>query len=179
MSDSKGPYYAEGRYRCEVTDQGIGAAKTGTIQIVFKFRVLEGTQPVCEVENQYERTLYLAVTEKTLEYVVPKLRSMGYDRYGISFIDLNNPRHHDFRGKEFEAYCKHENDLQGEPREKWDVASNGGSKPLDLKAPDSKALRNMDMLFARAAKNMGQSAPASAGPQAVPKQASEDSEVPF
>lgn len=180
MDSSRKAYYAEGRYRCQITDQGLTTAKTGNLQVALKFRVLRGTQPQQELEQQYERRMWLTATPNTLDFLVPKLVSVGYDRDGLSFIDLANPRHCDLRGNEFDAYCQHE-DKGGDPEEKWNI-SNGESKPMELKAPDAKALRNMDMLFARARKNLGQATPAKAGPQPVPsnnQEATAEDRVPF
>lgn len=177
MSNSA-PFYQPGRYLCEIVDQGLTNAKTGTLQIALKFKVLRGTQPDVEV-IQYERTVFLAVTEKTMQYVVPKLQALGYTRDALRFLNLEDPNHHDLRGTEAVMFCKHETGQDGVLREKWDVAS--GSKALELTPPDPKALRTMDQLFAKARKDAGMvSAPKNVVPaMAGPPLEITDEDVPF
>jgi hypothetical protein len=179
MSNNSGPFYGVGRYMCEITDQGLTAAKTGTLQIALKFKVLRCTQPEGET-TQYERTTFLAVTENTLPYLVPKLEAIGYTRDGLKYLNLDDPQCHDLRGTGVEMFCKHENDQDGKLRERWDIASSQ-SKPLELNAPDAKALRAMDQLYGRAKKNAGLvSKPASARP--APAAASQEvtlDDIPF
>jgi len=168
---------------CQITDQGLSEAKTGTLQVVIKFRVLRCTQPAGEVAEQYERTVYLAVTEKTFQYLIPKLEAIGYNRDGLRFLNLEDPQHHDLRGQEVEMYCQHENDNTDatKQREKWDIAARQ-SKALDLTPADAKALRTMDALYGRARKNAGlTSKPASARPVPVEPDGLgiDDSEIPF
>jgi hypothetical protein len=180
--ESKGPFYTEGRYLCEITDQGLSKASTGTVQIVLRFKVIEGTQPQHEVTQQYERTAYLSVTDRTMQYLVPKLHALGYTRDSLKFLNLTEPQCHDLRGQQADFYCKHEVGQQGGMREKWDVASQSESAPLELKPPDAKELRQLDMLFGKHLKETG-SKPA-AKPQPVAVQPSgdwtpTDDEVPF
>lgn len=148
------PFYDEGRYRCEVIDQGLSKAATGTVQIVLKVRVLEGTTPERELTQQYERTIYLSVTDKTMKYLVPKLQALGYSRDSFRFISLSEPNYEDLRGTAAEFYCKHE-DGQGGLREKWDVATIRSTELLDLKPVGSKELRELDLLFGRERKSSG------------------------
>lgn len=172
-------FYAEGRYLCEIVDQGLSTAKSGNMQIVFKVKVLEGTQPARDVK-QYERSIYLTVTEKTMEYLVPKLQALGYHRDALRFLDLSQSQHHDLRGQQAEIFCKHEEGNDGNLREKWDIASSQ-SKPLDLVAPDSKVLRQLDALFGRQVKNSGgvvKPVAAKAAPADEPQEV-DDSDVPF
>jgi hypothetical protein len=148
------PHYAKGRYLVEITDQGLTKASTGNFQIVLRFKVLEGTQPVCEVQ-QYERTAYLVITENTVDFLMPKLAALGYDHDSLKHLNLRDPQAHDLRGTQAEFFCKHEQDRNGEWRERWDVAMGGASKPLELKPPDQRELRTLDALFGRARKANG------------------------
>jgi hypothetical protein len=182
---NQGPYYQQGRYLCEIVDHGLTTASTGTLQEAVKFRVLEGTQPQCDVA-QYERTAYLAITEKTMSYLVPKLGAMGID--GLKQLKKGDPAYRDLSGVQVEMYCKHEAQSGQESREKWDIASSQ-SKSLELKPVDDKALRQLDMLFGVERKNSGGgvvSAPRSAKPVPVsagdgpdPDWGVSDEDVPF
>lgn len=176
------PFYGEGRYRCEITEQGLGQTKTGNVQVVIRFRVLEGVNPDGPVRQQYERTAYLTVTENTIPYLLPKLQALGYNRTGIRNIDLSDPDPQDLRGTQGVFFCKHEEDQSGSPREKWDVSS-GESKPLDLVKPNAKAIRDLDALFGAAAKSQGGASAAPkkqpSRPVAVTANGIDDSDIPF
>lgn len=148
-----GPFYPAGRYRCEIVDHGLTTAGTGTVQEAIRFLVLEGTQPAAEV-TQYERTAYLPVTEKTMQYLVPKLAAIGID--GLKQLKKGDPSYKSLAGTYVEMYCKHESQPGKETREKWDVASSQGT-PLEFKPIDDKALRQLDMLFGKEKKNAGSS----------------------
>jgi hypothetical protein len=183
---NNGPFYAQGRYLCEIVDHGLTTAGTGTVQAAIKFRVIEGTQPEQEV-TQYERTAYLPITEKTMQYLVPKLASLGID--SLKQLKKGGSDYRDLAGTHVEMFCKHEPQSEGQPREKWDVAQSQ-SKPLELKAVDDKALRNLDMLFGKELKNSGSvgapkpqavkaPATAAAGPDPNWGEIGDDDLVPF
>jgi hypothetical protein len=179
---SSGPFYPRGVYRGLIMDQGLSKAGTGTVQIVIRFKVLEAVQPVGDVSAQYERTAYIPVTEKSMEYLPAKLEALGYTRDSIRYFDLMNPQCHDLRGNEADFFCKHENDKNGDLREKWDIATGGSSKALELTPPDAQAVRNLDMLFARARKQTAATParPAQRSPQAMPSHPGiTDDDVPF
>lgn len=175
---SNGPFYARGVYRCQILDHGLTKAGTGTTQIAIKFRVIEGVQPEGDVDAQYERTAFIPVTERTMEYLPKKLEALGYTRDSLKYLNLSEPNCHDMRGSEVEFFCKHENDRNGELREKWDVATGGSAKPLELKPPAASDVRTLDMLFSKARKESGASAP-KPRPAAVPAGAARtDEEAP-
>lgn len=177
-----GPYYAKGRYRAQVKEQALGQAQTGTTQFAVKVTILECLTPLSEV-SQYDRTIYLAITDKTMEYVVPKLQGIGYTRDSLKYLDPKEPNHHSFVGQEIEVFCNHENNRDGVLQEKWDIARQG-SKPLDVKPADKNAIRTLDMLFSRAVKQSGgASAARSPIPQSAPRSTPDleltDSDCPF
>lgn len=165
---SQGPHYAAGRYRCEITNHGLTKASTGTVQIVIKFRVLESINPRVPIEQNYERMAFLPVTEKTMEYLIPKLEALGYSRDSIRFLDLDNPQCHDLRGTTAEFFCKHEAGQDGSMRERWDVCTP--SAAMELKPPDPQDIRRLDMLFGRARKT---GSPASR-PKDIPPSSSDE-----
>jgi hypothetical protein len=147
-----GPFYAPGRYRCEVVQQGIGEAKTGTPQFVLKFRVLEfeNGEPV---HSQYERTSFNSITDKTMEYFVKKLAAIGFERESLKYLDPAYTGYQSFVGNIVVMFCIHDKDSQtNESREKWDIAYINSSEPLELKPVDSGKLRQLDVLFGAASK---------------------------
>lgn len=166
---SNGPFYASARYRAKVLEQALGKAQTGTTQFILKVRILECLTPVSDVQ-QYERTIYMAITESTMQYVVPKLQSIGYTRDSLRYLSPSEPNHHSFVGQEINVFCKHENDRNGDLREKWDIArSDGSSKPLEVTPVDKPALRNLDMLFGKALKEAGATTNKPAKPMPPPR----------
>lgn len=141
------PYFEEGRYRGEIVAQALGQARTGTPQIVLRFKVLEfenGTP----VQNQYERTIYRALTVNTMPYVIEDLKTLGYTRDSFRFIDPVDPNHHSFIGQEFVAFCQHKAGQDGGLREQWGIAKDGGGK-LEVEPLESKKLRELDNLFGK------------------------------
>lgn len=165
--NNSGPHYEPGRYVGVVTDQGLTKASTGTIQLVLKIRITEGTQPARDVE-QYERTLFLAITDKTLPYLVPKLQALGYNRDSFAYLDKTNPQHQDLAGTKAEFFCKHEPGKDGDLRERWDVCSPSA---LDLKPPDVADVRKLDALFGKQLKALKAAAPK---PAVTPKLAASE-----
>jgi hypothetical protein len=178
------PHYAKGRYLVEITDQGLTKASTGNFQIVLRFKVLEGTQPQCDVE-QYERTAYLAITDNTVEYLTPKLAALGYNHDSLRHLNLQDSNPHDLRGTQVEFFCKHEQDRNNEWRERWDVVTGGAGKPLELKPPDQRELRTLDAMFGRVRKANGAAAPrrqavsTNSAPDSAYAQELTDADVPF
>lgn len=145
-----GPFYAPGRYICEMTDQGLSTASTGTPQIVWRFLVLE-TDRREQVPAQYERTIYRAVTERTMPYVLDDLRTLGFRGDSFKELDPNNPDHQSFKGVQFVAFCNHEEGQDGKTREKWGIVNEGS---FEIKPMESKKVRELDALFGKELKKL-------------------------
>lgn len=151
------PFYEKGRYICEMVNQGITKSKnTGTPQIVWRFLVLE-TENHEPVDAQYERTIYRAVTDKTMPYVLQDLQTLGFQYDSFKMIDPNTPGYQDFTGKQFLAFCSHE-EYEGSTREKWGIANEGAA--FEVTPLDAPALRQLDALFGKQLKTLKETAPA-------------------
>jgi hypothetical protein len=183
------PFYEEGRYLCEITQQAMGkSAQKGTPQFVLRFKVLECLTPQLPV-TQYERTCNLYITEKTIEHFISKLESIGFTGDSLNQLDPRSAKYHNFVGCEAEMYCKHEQGQDGNMYEKWDIArADFESKPIDVPLLDPKELRQLDMLFGKQLKgNRAQPAPtrsaAGSSANAAPPNSSgfevSDDDVPF
>jgi hypothetical protein len=151
------PFYEPGRYACKVTEQALGEAKTGNTQFVLRFTVLGKVDPAdpsryIPAAAQYERTMYRAITEKTVPYLIEDLKTLKFKGGSFSDLDPNNPGFHDFTGLDFDGWCKHEKDQQGQMREKWGVARTSG--PLEVKPVEPKKLRELDNLFGKQLKEI-------------------------
>lgn len=173
------PFYAPGRYVCEMTDQALGKASTGTAQIVWRFRVLE-TETGDQLAAQYERTIYRSVTDKTMPYVLEDLRTLGFNRDSFAEIDPSTPGYQSFKGVQFTAFCTHEEDQRnGGWRERWGIANSGAFEVTPL---EKGKVRELDALFGKQLKTLKTgAAPPRQEPVAQPvtSEGISDDDVPF
>jgi len=177
---SKGPHYDQGIHVGEVLQQGLTKAATGTFQFVLTIRVLGVADPrdptsYTPHRNQFQRSIYMAITEKTVEYVVPSLETLGYEGSTFGALDPGHPEHQSFVGKTFDFLCTHEADQEGNMRERWSVART--AKLPELKPLESREMRQLDALFGKALAGKGKKKE----PVLVPGDALEidESEIPF
>jgi hypothetical protein len=99
-----GPYYGEGPYKCRVLDQGFNEAKTGTAQFWLKFLVLERIEPFNDGIEQFSRTAYFPITEKTADRLMHDLHTLGYTGHTFDGLDPQLPNHHSFVSGRNRAY---------------------------------------------------------------------------
>jgi hypothetical protein len=160
---NQGPYYAPGAYIGEVIAQGLTKNEnTNNTQFVLRVKILgkpdasdpESMEPVT---YQYERTMWMSITEKTAERVVTDLRKIGYQANSFGPLDPSHAQHESFIGNQVDLYCKHEADQHGQLREKWMISRQGGGMKI---APlEAKDVRALDMLFGKALKNAAPTPP--------------------
>ena len=158
-------YYSVGRYACRINSQALGQAQTGTPQFILRFTVLAQVFDDGETQNvnrQYERSSYRAITEKTVPYLVEDLKTLGATISSFRDLDPSSPSFCDLAGQEVDMWCSHEKGQDGELREKWGVARQGGPKKdaPPAKPVDAAKLRSLDNLFGKALKEL---APKSGG----------------
>ena len=178
---NKGPYYDEGIHVGQVLQQGLTKATTGTFQFVLTIKVLGVADPHDSTtyvphRTQFQRSIYMAITEKTIEFVVPTLETLGYEGSTFGALDPSHPEYQSFVDKTFDFMCLHEKDQEGNLREKWSVARR--AKLPELKPLESREMRQLDALFGRALASKGKKPPVS-----VPGDANEtgitDDDIPF
>lgn len=149
---SRGPHYEKAAYVGRITAQAMGETGTGKPQFVLRFLVLGRVNPLdpqgellaCE---QYERTMYRVITDKTIEYLTEDLEKLGFQGESFKDLDPASPTCHSFVGSEHEFYCNHEANQEGGLREKWGLAR--GASALEVKALEPKAVRQLDTLFGK------------------------------
>ena len=172
------PYYEEGLHVGEIKQHGIGRTKTDKPQIVWRVKVLgypEGENGLIPHRAQYERTIYQVISEKTVPFVTEQLKSIGFDGEKVSQLDPNHPQHVDMRGMQVNLWCKWEDDLEGEPRERWQFSR--GPQALELPQLSTKETRELDSLFGR---NKNAAKPATSAPvQNVHNEEITDDDIPF
>lgn len=176
---NSGPFYDIGVHVGEVISQGLTKANTGTPQFILRVKILgipEG-ETYSTHRTQYERSIYMALTEKTMQYVVPKLQQLGFTGQSISQLDPSHPHHQSFVGNQVDLWCAHENDTKGGVREKWSISRP--QSEMQITPLDSKQVRELDSLFGKA---LGKSAPSEVATKSNSRDDSleiTDDDIPF
>ena len=144
------PFYEPGRYGAEVVNQALGKAKTGTPQFVLKCKILyalvNGEQ--VGLRQQYERSIFMYLSENAAKYTIEKLQEIGFDGSSFRQLDLSHANPCDFRTKQIMLDCKHEEDQNGVARERWDLAWTGSGE-IEITPLDAAEIRKLDSLFGK------------------------------
>lgn len=151
-------HFSEGRYRVRVVSQCFSTTKSNSPQFVLRvtpvgFYNLERPGGALEVCDSYERSIFLAITDKSIDYVVDKLAAIGFEGRSFSELDPEAANHVSLVGREFDAVCRHDA-YEGVTREKWDVSTmtTAPGSPLD-----KAGLRKLDTLYgAKLKRGIGQ-----------------------
>lgn len=140
-------HYQEGQYLAVVKQQGFQESSNGNPMIVLvvkpyvQFIYPNGVEEEDNIQDGYERTIRLVVTDNTKDFVLDKLRAAGFD--GSSFREL------ELQGKSVRCRCSH--DVNGDKEyESWDLVFTRESKPVE--PLDSAAARKLDAMFGSALK---------------------------
>jgi hypothetical protein len=161
-------YYNPGTYLGEITNHILGETKTGKPQLILQFMVqamVNEADPANPLScgDQYERTMYRVITDKTIDFVMEDLQRLGFQGNSFSELDLNTDVHQDFRGQKHEFYCQHR-EYNGKTHEDWGFARGAAvAKPLD-----TNSVRQLDAMFGKQLKAQSQAAKAAAPQQAAP-----------
>ncbi len=154
-------HYQPGEYWGDVVDHGLTEAQTGTPQLYVRFLVLGKVSAVDpeqydEAGEQYERTVYRPITDKTIDFVTEDMERLDF--HGTMFEDFkaDGPGDFDIRGTQFKFFCKHEvyNHVQ---KEKWSIARERTTTPV---ADD--AMKRLQTTFGKYLKPLAKSGPAAA-----------------
>lgn len=177
------PFYLPGKYKGAVIDQALGKNHKNTPQFVLrvqiKARLVDGNEEIVKV--QQDRSIYMYLSEGAAPYTIEKLQGIGFEGRSIRQLDLNHEDAHDFRGQIIDLICNHEEDQNGESREKWEL--QWGSGAIEITPLDAAEARKLDALFAKSLG--GAKAPPKktqkprSEPQAVPAGGISDDDVPF
>lgn len=159
---AKALHYEPGRYWGKVTNQKLTQSSTGNSQIVITFHIVGKVNPndpdgdLLPCPNEYERSIFRTITEKTIQWVEQDLERLGFEGESFGQIDLEHPNCCDLRGKELAFSCTHEADnreeFAGVLRERWSIATDGTGP--QLKPLDSKAIRKLDAMFGKSLKGL-------------------------
>lgn len=180
------PYYEAGRYEGQITSQGFVKAKSGNTQFVLRFVVKGKIDPanpdnMFSVPNQYERTVYRALTEKTIEYFFEDMNSLGIEGLeSFTELDPSTDGFIDLKGRTADFNCQHE-DSEGGKREKWFIARRGAGATKAVESIATSEVKSLDRLFGKHLKK----SPAATTPRlavqqpAVSSAVITDEDIPF
>jgi len=158
MADQR-PDYDQGRYWGRCISQAIGESKAkegesqGSRFVALGFQV-RGKVNAADPEGHLlacpagERTVFLYLTEKSIERTIDELRSLGFDKDSFKFLLPETPGYVNLNGVECALQCRHET-YQGKTKDKWSIAGGGGP---NIKALDTAGVRQLDALYGKALK---------------------------
>ena len=144
-------HYEVGRYWAKLAKTALSEASTGTAQLVITFDVqgrIDPANPDGELLpcQNYERSIFRAITEKTINWLMEDLQTLGFEGTSFQQLDPQDQKFIDLKGVEFEVYCNHKT-WQGISKEDWSLAGSGGGPPI--KPLDAEAVRKLDALFGK------------------------------
>lgn len=137
---------AEGKYRIRLKEHVMSESKNGNPQIAIQFDVIGVYGPNGEYSQHapFERTMFLTITDKTVDWIMETLRAIGFMGKSFTELDTQQPNHHSFAGVEVDAWCKHD-EYDGKTREKWNISRGAGASLP--KPSDRSSLRKLDALY--------------------------------
>ncbi len=158
------PYYEPGTYLAEIIGQGFNEAKTGTMQFCLRIvpKLLfasDGEEHL--VLQEYERTIFRPITDKTVSWVLEELTALGWQGTKWGELDPQTEGHHSFVGQNTKVLCQHE-EYESSIRERWQLFSE--TREMPVVAPDK--LRRLDDAFGRAVKDFRKGNPVPVAPPA-------------
>lgn len=145
------PFYDEGLHVGEIISHQLTKARTGTNQLVIRVKILgvPNEQNYIPHAYQYERSIFWSLTEKTVPFVVDKLKRLHFEGHP-SQLDPSSSDPISLKGHQVDLWCSHEPGLNGGIRERWDVAGQMSIAQRAITPLSSKEMRELDMLFGKA-----------------------------
>lgn len=169
------PYYEPGTYLAEIIGQGFNEAKTGTMQFCLRIvpkLLFASDGEEHPVTQEYERTIFRPITDKTVDWVLEELTALGWQGSKWGELDPQTEGYHSFVGQEVKVLCQHE-EYEGSMQERWRLFSEG--REMAPVAPDK--LRRLDDAFGRAIKDFRKDNTAPTGTTAPPAPTPEATEL--
>jgi len=174
-------YYSDGgRYKCTVNGQAMSeSSEKGTPCFVLSFVVntyidANGNEEDLDSVEQKERSIYLYITDKTIDFLLDDLEHLGFTGRSFSQLDPEKKDHQSFIGDVIQCRCKHE-EYEGEQKERWSLDRGRVIAPLD-----GGKLQKLDTMFGQELANrFGAAAPKKKAPKKKPaKQQVEETSPP-
>lgn len=140
-------FYEKGRYQCQVTGQGLGKSEQkGTPFFYITFTPLKyiiGPEQYEDVTRSFERTMKKYLTDKTMDFVIDDMLTLGFEVDSPTQIDLEHPKAFSIVGNMVELYCGHKTNEAGQDFEEWNVGRKSGFTPKPIDRSEAKGLEAM------------------------------------
>lgn len=181
-------FYEKGRYQCEVIGQGLGKSEQkGTPFFYITFTVLKyivGPDQYEDVTRSFERTMKKYLTDKTMDFAIDDMLTLGFEVDSPTQIDLEHPKAFSIVGNMVEMYCGHKTNEKGQEFEDWNVGRKSGSfKATPIDRSEAKGLEAMFGASLKTKRKMAESERPKVASLPVSKTAlealDEDDPVPF
>lgn len=140
-------HYAVGMYQARITGQRFDKTKNDNPVIV-----LDIMPQVDGGDGQYGRSISWVITEKTIDFVVEKLRRVGFVGQSFAELDPAGARFHDLSGQVIEVYCSH--DDRG--YENWDLPRPQAQRAQIPSGERQTMTARLDALFGKKLKGASQ-----------------------
>ena len=145
-------FYDAGKYVCEITAQKLTTSKNGNYQVVIQFEprgFVEKDGSITDSTDGYERSMYMALTEKAAEITRDKLITLGMRFSDWAQVDESHPECCSLIGETVVLDCSHE-EWEGKVRERW----NTTYMPREIKSVDAEGASDVQAQFGHLLENM-------------------------
>jgi len=144
-------HFAPGIYKAKITRQAFGKSKNDFPQFVLSFELIGKVTSGDDLADcdPWERTSFMTLTQKSVEYVLADLAEIGFDGDSFSKLDPETKDFHDFRGLVIAVTCEHST-YDGVTRERWQIHRERSG--IDVKPIGSSEVRKLDAMFGKALK---------------------------
>ena len=157
--------YAPGIYSCRVISQNFGTSKNGNDQFILQVEPqhrADGDQ--WGAVEPTTRTIWMTITDKTIEFVAEKLKAIGWSGERMADLDPDGGTC-TFVGQDITCICKHEPHYknQGELTERWDLPG----KSMEV-VNNPAVAKKLDAMFGKILKSQAKPKPTTPKPAAKP-----------
>lgn len=117
-----GHHFEVGEYTARIVAQGFTESKEKkTPGFFLEVEFLSATGPNSLPDNPQNRTISWWITDNTIDFVIEKLRLLGWDGAKLTDLEPGADNHHSFVGQEIQVYCQHDGEY-----DKFDLSHKFG-----------------------------------------------------
>ena len=146
-------YTEGGLYKGKIVKWGLAESKAKKTPQIFYTILIESETDDKGAEYECpsnERTVYRALTESTVDWVLEELAKLGFSGTSFAQLDPAHAQAHDFTGTEVVVKCKHE-EYNGKTQERFEFQLGGGG-PAQM---EQSATKKLDSMFGAKLKAIG------------------------
>lgn len=133
-------HYQVGMYKARITGQRFDKTKNENTVIV-----LDIMPQVDGGDGQYGRSLQWVVTDKTIDFVVDKLRRVGFAGQSFAELDTSSAKFYDLSGQVIDVYCNHSE----KGYEEWDLPRPVATRQQMPSGERQTVTARLDALFGK------------------------------